>query len=349
MTMYRQITDEQQFILEAASGTLERHDTVAAARAALDGQAAPDLWPLAVEAGWAGILSGADADGASLGPYEATLVLEACGQRLADARLLGHLSAVAVLEAAGARLEVRTEVAAGTRAALVDAELGTAGAITLQRQGDALVGDGTVDGVLDAPGASILVVRGADDRFGYVRQDAPGVGVTPERSYDSTRELGSVMLTAAELTSLDVEQPQLGRDLQRALVAAEAVGAADACLTMARTYAGERIVFGRTIGSYQAIKHKLVEMLRLIEGARSVVATAGDNGASANAARVLADGALAYAAAENIFVHGAVGATWEHDAPLYYRRAEGSRRLAGGPDAAARVVARALLATAGAA
>ena len=111
----------------------------------------------------------------------------------------------------------------------------------------------------------------------------------------------------------------------------------------------KRQAFGRPIGSYQAIKHKLVEMLRLIEGARSVVAASGirsepgDLAEAANAARVLAEGALAYAAAENIFIHGAVGATWEHDASLYYRRAEASRRLAGGPDAAARVVARTMI------
>jgi alkylation response protein AidB-like acyl-CoA dehydrogenase len=143
-----------------------------------------------------------------------------------------------------------------------------------------------------------------------------------------------------------------GADLQRALLAAECVGAADACLTMARDHAVDRFAFGRPIGSYQAIKHKLVEMLRRIEGGRSLLVNAGrawDNdraafALAASSARVVAGDALDYAAPENIFIHGGVGATWEHDCSVYYRRAELSRRLAGGAEAAAETVAEQLFA-----
>jgi alkylation response protein AidB-like acyl-CoA dehydrogenase len=163
-----------------------------------------------------------------------------------------------------------------------------------------------------------------------------------------------VSLDAAEAIALDIP-PELvghGRALQRALLAAEAVGAAGACLRMARDYAVDRQAFGRAIGSFQAIKHKLVEMLRRIEGARSLLAYAGRQwerdppgfGLAANAARVIAVDALDYAAPENIFIHGGIGATWEHDAQLYYRRAEVSRRLAGGAEAAADAVAGELFA-----
>jgi alkylation response protein AidB-like acyl-CoA dehydrogenase len=121
---------------------------------------------------------------------------------------------------------------------------------------------------------------------------------------------------------------------------------------MAREYAIDRHAFGRSIGSYQAIKHKLVEMLRRIESGRSLVRHAGDAfeqqraelGLAANAARVVSTDALDYAAPENIFIHGGIGATWEHDAQLYYRRAEVSRRLAGGAEAAADAVAGELFA-----
>jgi alkylation response protein AidB-like acyl-CoA dehydrogenase len=145
-----------------------------------------------------------------------------------------------------------------------------------------------------------------------------------------------------------------GLDLQRALLAADSVGAADGCLKMATEYAIDRHAFGRAIGSYQAIKHKLVEMMRRIENARSLLVEAGrawegdrtEFTLLANAARVVAADALDYCAPENIFIHGGVGATWEHDAQLYYRRAELSRRLAGGAEAAADTVAEQLLARA---
>jgi alkylation response protein AidB-like acyl-CoA dehydrogenase len=176
--------------------------------------------------------------------------------------------------------------------------------------------------------------------------------VTPRPGYDATRALADVVLDGVRLEPLDLAPAQIatGRDLQRALLAAESVGAADACLTMARDYAVDRQAFGRAIGSYQAIKHKLVEMLRRVEGGRSLLVAAGSEWGtdaftvSANAARVVAADALDYSAPENIFIHGGVGATWEHDASLYYRRAELSRRLGGGADAAALTVADALLA-----
>jgi alkylation response protein AidB-like acyl-CoA dehydrogenase len=120
---------------------------------------------------------------------------------------------------------------------------------------------------------------------------------------------------------------------------------------MARDYAIDRHAFGRAIGSYQAIKHKLVEMMRRIENGRSLLVDAGrawaldrdEFAVAACAARVVATDALDYAAPESIFIHGGIGATWEHDAQLYYRRAEVSRRLAGGAEAAAEVVAAELL------
>jgi len=97
-----------------------------------------------VQAGWPGLLLGEDVDGAGLGAYEAMLVLEACGARLADARLLGHLPATALLELAGADPDLRRALASGERrAAFVD-------------------GVGTV---LDASGADVFVVI-TDDGVG---------------------------------------------------------------------------------------------------------------------------------------------------------------------------------------
>ncbi|UTI63676.1 acyl-CoA/acyl-ACP dehydrogenase [Paraconexibacter antarcticus] len=361
--MYLALTDEQSFLQEAATAALARCKTVEAARAALDGEPYTDLWPVAVDAGWTGLLVSEDADGVGLGAYEALLILEACGRTLADARLLGHLPATALLEAAGADAERRGALARGERrAALVCPSSGDRPgkvAVALDGSGVAVL-DGAVPGVLDADGADVLVVLGRDADgtpvLSVVDAGADGVTVTPKRGYDGSRALANVAFAGARATALTLPAdvaPSLGRDLQRALLAAESVGSADGALQMATAYAKDRIAFGRAIGSYQAIKHKLVEMLRLTDGARSLLVATGSAWdaegregftLAANAARTAAADALDYAAPENIFIHGGIGATWEGDAMLYYRRAELSRRLSGGAEAAAATVATALLA-----
>jgi alkylation response protein AidB-like acyl-CoA dehydrogenase len=103
-------------------------------------------------------------------------------------------------------------------------------------------------------------------------------------------------------------------------------------------YAKERHTFGRAIGSYQAIKHSLTEVLRQLDNGRSLLYYAGwsrlgcpeEFPLAASAARSVAGRALDYAARTMVSVHGGIGATWEHDAPLYFRRAQLSRRLLGG-------------------
>ena len=134
--------------------------------------------------------------------------------------------------------------------------------------------------------------------------------------------------------------------LAHALIAAESIGAVQTCLDVSVAYAKERFTFGRAIGSYQAIKHELTEVLRRLENARGLEYYAGWARAdrpeefplAASAARSAAGGALDFAARAMINVHGGIGATWEHDAPLFFRRAQLSRRLlAGTHDATDRV------------
>jgi alkylation response protein AidB-like acyl-CoA dehydrogenase len=158
---------------------------------------------------------------------------------------------------------------------------------------------------------------------------------------------------------LDVGEGQIARAwyLAHPLIAAESVGAVEATLEMAVAYAKERFTFGRAIGSYQAIKHGLTEVLRRLENARSLLYYAGyawaDRPAefplAASAARSAAGRALEFASRQNITTHGGIGATWEHDAPLYFRRAQLARRLVGGTEDATDRVADELLAAADAA
>ena len=145
--------------------------------------------------------------------------------------------------------------------------------------------------------------------------------------------------------------------LAQALVAAESLGAVEAALEMAVAYARERFTFGRAIGSYQAIKHGLTEVLRRWPRtrARCCSTRAGRTPTgpaefplAASAARSAAGRALDLAARQNIVTHGGIGATWEHDAPLFFRRAQLSRRLLGGTADATDRVAGELLAGAAA-
>ncbi|HVS44160.1 MAG TPA: acyl-CoA dehydrogenase family protein [Candidatus Dormibacteraeota bacterium] len=357
--MRHALTEEQTWLGDAVAQALARHDTLRSARVALDGEAPPSLWATAVGAGWPGLLSGEDADGAALGALEAMLVVEGCGRHLADARLLGHLPATALAERTGDR-SLRADLASGRmRGALVDGMADGRRAPTVVARGadSGLRLRGRVEWVLDAPDADVLAVcaEGEDGApvAALLDPGSPGVTVEPRDAYDATRSLAHVVLDGAPAERLAAGAAQVvtARHLQRALLGAESLGAASACLDRACDHARERVAFGRAIGSYQAIKHRLVEMLRRIENARSLVFYAGwawwsrpeEFALAANALLVGAGDALDLASRESIFVHGGLGATWEHDCSLYYRRAELSRRLAGGADAAADAVAEELL------
>jgi len=369
--MNLELSDEQQFLQDAARQALSRIDTVAAAREQLDGGARPELWPIAVEAGWPGLLVGEAGGGAGLHAFDAILVMREAGRRLAGVELLGHLPASFLLDAGGyAGLEA---VASGeTRACFVPAAppgdldptwTVDSKASMARAAAPAVAEDGTVSGevpwVVDAPGADLYVVvalRGPEP-VALAVEAGDGVAVEEVVRYDPTRRLGHVTLSGAAATELPAGPGEIARAwyLAQALLAAEAVGTASTCLEMATAYAKERFTFGRAIGSYQAIKHGLVEILRTRDNAESLLYYAGwahENGSdefplAASAARAAAGEALDYATRETIAVHGGIGATWEHDAPLFFRRAQLTRRLLGGTSGSLDRVAGELLRTAG--
>ena len=226
--------------------------------------------------------------------------------------------------------------------------------------GDAATVSGTVGWVPDAPGADVLVVTAVDGdgavRALLVETGADGVQIEAVTRYDATRSLGHVRLDGAPATVLSAGEVELASAwyLAQGLLAAESLGAVESALEMSVAYAKERFTFGRAIGSYQAVKHSLVEVLRRQENARSLMYYAGwarqdapaEFPLAASAARSAAGSALDYASRELVSVHGGIGATWEHDAPYWFRRAQLSRRLLGGAGAATDRVAGELLAQA---
>jgi len=210
--------------------------------------------------------------------------------------------------------------------------------------------DGTKSFVPYASTADLLLVAAMAPEgvsLFAVEPDAPGLTTRELETLDGTRPLGQVQLTEAPATlvgRLGAAAPVLDRtlDLAGLALAAEQVGGLRRCLEMSVAYAKERQQFGRAIGSFQAVKHKLADMLARVELADAATEDAAlavaegrpDAAAAAAAAYVTASEAFELVAAETIQVHGGIGFTWEHPAHLYFRRARASQNLLGGPTAA---------------
>jgi alkylation response protein AidB-like acyl-CoA dehydrogenase len=375
------LSDEQVFLREAARGALSRFKTFEAVREALNGKAdaIPDLWPTAKEAGWPGLLIDEQHGGAGLDAFDAMLVLGECGRVIAPIGLLGHLPASSILNDSPAGASLLEDLATGERRAAylpvsppddlsgswtVDPRSGLQrpSAPTASSDGDGARVSGVLSFVPDAPGADVLVgVALLDGKpVGVaIEGDAQGVTIEATTRYDASRSLGHVTLENAPALVLDAPVESLASAwyLAQSLIAAESLGSVETALDVSVEYAKERHTFGRAIGSYQAVKHSLTEVLRQLDNGRSLLYYAGwaRGGApgefplAASAARSVAGRALDTASRTMISVHGGTGATWEHDAPLYFRRAQLSRRLLGGTNGSTDRVAGELMAQADAA
>lgn len=187
---------------------------------------------------------------------------------------------------------------------------------------------GTKTPVADAGVAAIAVVQ-VGDGLAVVELDQPRVTRTKLESFDQLRSHYRLEFNEAKAEALP-GKGALETLLDRAAVQAsfEAVGAAEACLEMARDYAMQRRIFGRSLASFQAIKHKLADVAVATELARSNAfyggwaATTGSEelSAAAAASRLTAIAAFEQAARENLQVHGGIGYTFEANCHFYYRR-----------------------------
>lgn len=189
--------------------------------------------------------------------------------------------------------------------------------------------------VYDAAGATLLLVPWDDANVGVV--EGPTVG--PLASVDRTRPLAACHWAAHSVARLD-GGPTVDelRSLQRSLYAAEAVGVAARALAMAAEYTKERRQFGLPIGTFQAVKHKLADMLIDVECARSAAYAAGwalNDGADAtlpaHMAQAVATEAVTRVVSTAIQLHGGIGVTWEHDLHLLLRRAKALELAMGNP------------------
>lgn len=309
-------------------GQLGRHASLAAARATLDPESAPnhpaELWSAAAELGWPGLAIPEEFGGSGFGLPELAVVLEAQGRQLCPGPFLPTVAAATVIDRCASN-SLRTQLLPSLADGSTVGALGLSGNIAVGADG---VATGEYRAVLGAPDAAVLVLVAGDDVI-VVDAGAAGLTVTSLAGLDTTRSIGAV-----ELRNVVIDTDHLLRGAAprahtvfRILASAEAVGLSWATLDMAVEYAKVREQFGRTIGTFQAVKHHAANMLVNAEQTTAATwdaARADELDSAWFPAAVAAAQAIrsqVFNAQCNIQLHGGIGFTWEHDSHMYLRRA----------------------------
>jgi alkylation response protein AidB-like acyl-CoA dehydrogenase len=352
------LTADQRFIQETAHGFLAEAAGAEARRAVVAGPTGfdPALWNgLAATLGFAGLMVPEAHGGSGLGAVEMALVLEETGRALA---------AVPFFETAV--LAVQAVLAAGTPAQ--QAELlpalasGACRASFAGTAGRAILAGGRLRGVATfvtfAHVADLLIVATEDDSL--IALPVPAAGVTIELlpTLDRTRRFAHVTFDCAVPDSAILgTQGGAAASIRRVLsigaglLASEQTGGAQFCLDSTVDYAKQRMQFGRPIGSFQAYKHMLADMMVQIEASRSAAlyaaAAIDENGdeldEACHIARLWASDCYRHCAGEAIQLHGGIGFTWDHHAHLYFRRARATSSWLGSADTHREALARLIL------
>lgn len=298
-----------------------------------------DLWRvLAGEMGLAGLAIAEEHGGAGAGMREAAVVLEELGRAVAPVPYLGSAVVATVTLNALSQISVAAqllaELAGGATAALVVPLASSPPAARVQVRVDGGVLSGQVRGVADALGADTLLVP--TDRGLYaVAADADGLAREPVVSLDVTRPLCDVGFagTPGTLVAEPAEAAQAvaaGLSAGAALLASEQLGVAQWCLDTTVAYVNDRHQFGRPVGSFQAVKHRLADVWVQVAQARAtarhaagcVAAQDPDTPVAVAVAQAYCSPMAVHAAEECIQLHGGIGFTWEHPAHLFLKRAK---------------------------
>ncbi len=327
-------SDDQLAIRDAVHSFLAEAASSAATRAAMDNGSGFDraLWrTLAGDLGLTGIGVPEAHGGTALGAIETAIVSEALG---------GHVAAVPWL--ASAVVAIAAIVRGGSEAQRKRwlPRLATGEVVASFAMGDFADADGRVSGQCDfvQHGAIAELIVVSDGARAWLVQPPAGA-ITAQTTLDQTRPLARLTLDGASAEALPTLDWRDIEPLAWTAIAADALGGAQACLDRTVAHVQERVQFGRTIASFQAIKHRLADMLVAIEQARSAVywaageidAGCGDARLAAHAAKSFACDTYAECAGHAIQLHGGIGFTWEHDAHLYFKRARADMSLMGSP------------------
>ncbi|OBG98773.1 acyl-CoA dehydrogenase, partial [Mycobacterium sp. E3247] len=337
------LTDDHRELAEVARGFLTSQKARWAARSLLDAaeESRPPFWQNLVELGWLGLHVDEEHGGSGFGLPELVVVVEELGRAVAPGPFVPTVITSAVIAKDGSA-EQKSRLLPGLVDGTVTAGIGLDGQVRLTNG----IADGDAGIVLGAGLAELLLIAAGDDVL-LLERGRAGVSIEVPNNFDPTRRSGRVRLENVDVSADDVLVGARASALARArtLLAAEAVGGAADCVEAAVDYAKVRQQFGRTIATFQAVKHHCANMLVAAESGVAAVwdasrAASEDEAQfqlAAAVAATLAFPAYARNAELNIQVHGGIGFTWEHDAHLHLRRALVIQALFGG-DAPARDV-----------
>ncbi|MBV8593855.1 MAG: acyl-CoA/acyl-ACP dehydrogenase [Caulobacteraceae bacterium] len=351
-------SDDQKFLKGEARKFLEARCGIEVVRDVLDDPAkgySKPLWDAVADQGWMGATIPTEHGGLGLGPLELCVIAEELGRALAPIPFASTVYFVAeALMLAGSEAQKAKwlpSIAAGETVGCF-ATVERAGALT-ESQVQAKVDGGKLSGVkipvTDGEAARLAVVlarEGGQPSLFLVDLAEGGVTARRLETLDPTRGAAELRFEGAPAERLGdagegMSLAETVMNRAAVLLAFEQVGGADRALEMAKGYALERYAFGRPIGSYQAVKHRLADIYIKTELARSNAYygawALGAGGAelpvAAAAARVGATEAFWFAAKESLQIHGGMGFTWDVDCHLFYRRAQQLGLVAGGAKA----------------
>ncbi len=335
-------TDVEDDLRASVRDLLARRCTPTALIALYDGDRAPvaPLWrELASDLGLAALLVPEELGGAGASPAVAGVVLEELGRAAAPVPFLTS----AVIATAALLPGVEGEAAGGLLAVLAEGERTAALAVPFSAGPASPVRAVAVDGgrltgsvrsVAGALEADVLLVLGDDGVLYSVPAGDDAVEVAPVVSLDMTRALADVTFSGApgEQVVADGGPAVSGAlELGAALLASEQAGVAQWCLETTVGYLKERRQFGRVVGGFQALKHRLADLFTSVEctsaAARYAAVVsgtddAGERAIAAAVAQAYASDVAVTAAEEAVQLHGGIGMTWEHPAHLYLKRAK---------------------------
>ncbi|TNY36933.1 acyl-CoA dehydrogenase [Thermomonospora catenispora] len=328
------LTEEHEALAASVRGLVERHITAQTVRAEVESprrEGRPPFWEALAGQGLLGLHLPEEHGGQGFGLVEQAVALEELGRALAPGPYVPTVLASAAIAAYGA-----DEARADLLPSLADGSATAAVALRGEFTADGSRIRGSAETVLGAPLADLLLLPLGEDEWAVV--DAADAVIEAGDSLDLTRPVGSVRVSDATVPLERILHGPI-RDLAVVVLGAEACGLAGRATEDATAYAKLREQFGRPIGQFQGVKHKIARMLIATERARAAVwdaARAIDAGERADqrgyaigVAGALAGDAAVTCAQDNIQVHGGIGYTFEHDAHLIYRRALTLRALTG--------------------
>ncbi|HEX3712751.1 MAG TPA: acyl-CoA dehydrogenase family protein [Trebonia sp.] len=342
-----ELTEEQAALREVSRGLLAVNCPPQLVRTlAVAGQDVDDkLWQRGAELGWTGLAVPEEHDGAGQGLVELCLVAEELGRAAAP----GAFTDTALAGLALARFG-HSALLAGLAAGEVKASLAWHGSVAGRDDGGDLLLTGRATAVQAAAAADWLLVPAAipaaagDHGRRLVLVERARAAVEPRRTLDETRRWYDVVFDGLRIPAADVvaaAEPDLQwlADAAAVLSAADSLGVGERLLEMTVEYVKVREQFGRPIGSFQSVKHKVTDMLTTLKGARAatyyaaMALDAGVAGATtaASVAKAFTAEGVAALAGEALQTHGGIGFTWEHDLHLYLRRAKVNEMLYGAP------------------